>query len=343
MVDLVNIYNLWNKQIYNLKIFFQNKSNSSNLHKAIVHNDCNYTPINLSEPSNIQDPTYTDPQTKKIETWKKKTLHGRHPHDLDQPLIDTIASNKWLKVGSLFPETEGFIIAIQDQVINTKNYRKHIIKDPLATNDKCRKCSTQPETIQHITGGCITLTQTDYTHRHNQICNIIHQRLAHKHQLIQMTNIPYYKYKPETVLENTTHKLYFDRAILTDKTIHYNRPDITLQDKTNKITYLIDIAVPNTHNLQKTITEKISKYTELKDEVIRIWRQEKVYVVPIVISTTGIVPKQLHNSLKLIDLPDNLYISLQKTSILNTCRIVRKFMQLEENEMLPRQLNTAPI
>jgi len=39
---------------------------------------------------------------------ENKTLHGRHPHDLEQNHIDTIASNKWLKIGSLFPETEGF-------------------------------------------------------------------------------------------------------------------------------------------------------------------------------------------------------------------------------------------
>ena len=30
--------------------------------------------------------------------------------------------------GELFPETEGFLIAIQDQVIATKNYQKYIIK-----------------------------------------------------------------------------------------------------------------------------------------------------------------------------------------------------------------------
>lgn len=220
-------------------------------------------------------------------------------------------------------------------IINTKNYRKYIMKDPTITNDRCRKCHTQSETIQHITGACTTLTQTDYTHRHNQVANIIHQKLALKYALIQDTNTPYYKYNPQTILENTTHKLYYDRAILTDKTIHYNRPDITVQDKVNKITYLIDIAVPNTHNIQKTITEKISKYAELKDEVSRIWRQEKVYIVPIVLSTTGVIPNHLLHSLKLLDLKETLYITLQKAAILNTCRIVRKFLQIDENEIAP--------
>ncbi|XP_063891152.1 uncharacterized protein LOC110374959 [Helicoverpa armigera] len=332
---LIDIHHLWQKQISRLKAFFITKSNTSDIHKAVSLNDHNYTPLNLHEQTDTQHNNTTDPQTQKIEDWKKKVLHGRHPHDLEQPHIDTIASNKFLKIGSLFPETEGFIIAIQDQIINTKNYRKYIIKDPTATNDKCRKCHTQPETIQHITGACTTLTQTDYTHRHNQVANIIHQKLALKHKLIQDTNTPYYKYTPQTILENTTHKLYYDRAILTDRTIHYNRPDITLQDKINKITYLIDIAVPNTHNLQKTIGEKISKYADLKDEVTRIWRQDKVYVIPIVLSTTGVIPNHLHHSLKLIDLKDSTYILLQKAAILNTCRIVRKFMQLDEHGITP--------
>ncbi|XP_063899231.1 uncharacterized protein LOC135119187 [Helicoverpa armigera] len=334
---LIDINHLWQKQINRLKTFFHTKSHTSNIHKAVAVNDHNYTPLNLHEQPDTQHNDTIDPQTQKIEDWKKKVLHGRHPHDLEQPHIDTIASNKFLKIGNLFPETEGFIIAIQDQIINTKNYRKYIIKDPTATNDKCRKCHTQPETIQHITGACTTLTQTDYTHRHNQVANIIHQKLALKHKLIQDTNTPYYNYTPQTVLENTTHKLYYDRAILTDRTIHYNRPDITLQDKINKITYLIDIAVPNTHNLQKTIGEKITKYADLKEEVTRIWRQDKVYVVPIVVSTTGVIPNHLHHSLKLIDLKDSIYIQLQKAAILNTCRIVRKFMQLDENEITPHQ------
>lgn len=328
---LIDIHHLWQKQVTKLKTFFHKKSRTSTLHKAITLTDHNYTPLNLHEETNTQNMINTDKQKEKMEDWKKKVLHGRHPHDLEQTHINTIASNKWLKIGSLFPETEGFIIAIQDQIINTKNYRKHIIRDTTITNDKCRRCHSQSETIQHITGACTTLTQTDYTHRHNQIANIIHQKLALKHTLIQNTNTPYYNYTPQTVLENDTHKMYFDRAILTDKTIHYNRPDITLQDKIRKITYLIDIAVPNTHNLQKTISEKINKYSELKDEVTRIWRQNKVYIIPIVLSTTGVIPNNLLHSLKILNLEESVYISLQKAAILNTCRIVRKFMQVEEN------------
>jgi hypothetical protein len=67
---------------------------------------------------------------------------------------------------------------------------------------------------------------------------------------------PCYKYAPANVLENDNFKLYWNRSIIADKTILFNRPDITFVNKTTKNTFLIDIAVPNTHSLAKIITEK---------------------------------------------------------------------------------------
>ncbi|KAL0867793.1 hypothetical protein ABMA27_008500 [Loxostege sticticalis] len=245
----------------------------------------------------------------------------------EQTYIDKDASSKWLQLGYLFPETEGFLVAIQDQVINTKNYRKFIFRDSFLQNDSCRKCHRQSETIQHITGACMNLAQTDYTYRHNQVANIIHQKLALKHKLLTDKPLPYYTYDPKPVLENTSYKLYYDRAVLTDKTIHYNKPDIILQDKINKTTYIIDIALPNTHNIQKTITDKLTKYIDLKQEILRIWKQNKVVIVPLVLSNTGVVPHQLRSSLNTLDLPTNTYYNMQKAAILNTCRIVRRFLE----------------
>jgi hypothetical protein len=74
--------------------------------------------------------------------------------------------------------------------------------------------------------------------------------------------IPYYRHTPANVLEKDNFKMYWNRSIITDKTIPANRPDITLTNRKTKTTYLIDIAVPNTHNLTKTVSEKQSKYQE---------------------------------------------------------------------------------
>jgi len=50
---------------------------------------------------------------------------------------------------------------------------------------------------------------------------------------------PYYKYKPASVLENANIKLYWNRSILTDKTIPFNRSDITVMNKKTKNTFFI--------------------------------------------------------------------------------------------------------
>lgn len=216
-------------------------------------------------------------------------------------------------------------------MIETKNYQKYIIKKSNLDTDICRRCNRASETIQHITGACVSIAQTDYKHRHDQVAHIIHQKLAIKYKLSSALPVPYYKYSPESILENEFYKLYFDRAILTDKTVPYNRPDITFIDKINKTAQIIDIAIPNSHNIQNTFSEKLTKYQELKDEIIRMWKLKKVTIVPVVISTTGVVPKNLHQSIKTLDLPPYTYALLQKAAILNTCRIVRKFLSITDS------------
>jgi hypothetical protein len=79
-------------------------------------------------------------------------------------------------------------------------------------------------------------------------------------------------------------------------------------NKKTKNTFLIDIAIPNIHNLTKTITEKQNKYQELANEIRVMWKQDAVQVVPIVISLTGIIPKSLSQSLKRLNLHPNIYI-----------------------------------
>jgi hypothetical protein len=133
---------------------------------------------------------------------------------------------------------------------------------------------------------------------------------------------PYYKHTPANVLENENFKLYWKRSKLTDKTIPFHRPDITFMNKKTKNTFSIDIAVPNTHDLAKTITDKQSRYKELENEICSMWKQKAAQVIPIVISSTGVVPKSVSQSLTRLNLPPNTYIQLQKSVILGTCSIV---------------------
>ena len=102
--------------------------------------------------------------------------------------------------------------------------------------------------------------------------------------------------------------MYWNRRILTDKKIPFNRPDITFMNKKTKNAFLLDIAVPNTHNLDKIITDKQSKYQEMANEICAMWKQKAAQVIPIVISFTGAIPNSLSQSLTRPNLHRNIYI-----------------------------------
>jgi hypothetical protein len=139
------------------------------------------------------------------------------------------------------------------------------------TDELCRRCGNELETIQHITAACEQLASTEYVKRHDGLAEIIHHKLAEAAELIDDKS-PHYKYTPANVLDNEHFKLYWNRSILTDKTIPFNRPNITFMNKKTKSTFLVDIAVLNTHNLAKTITDNQNKYQKLANEICAMWK-----------------------------------------------------------------------
>jgi hypothetical protein len=142
-----------------------------------------------------------------IANIKQKSLRGRYFKELEQPEINIQASHAWLKKSNIHPETEGFIFAIQDRVINTRNYKKHIW-GLQSIIDKCRICETEGETIS----SCTVLAQSECKKRHDIFAKIIQMNLAVKFNLLKNTQ-PHYIYKPESCLENDNYKLYFDRTV----------------------------------------------------------------------------------------------------------------------------------
>jgi hypothetical protein len=64
-------------------------------------------------------------------------------------------------------------------------------------------------------------------------------------------------------------------------------------DTTIKESYLTDVAIRTSHNLYSTITKKLPKYTDLKEEITRMWQLNAVCVVPLELSGAGIVLNKL--------------------------------------------------
>ena len=61
--------------------------------------------------------------------WGEKPLHGKYPLRTDHTDVDKGTAHQWLSSSSLKGETEGFILAAQDQSIYTQVYQTRILKN----------------------------------------------------------------------------------------------------------------------------------------------------------------------------------------------------------------------
>lgn len=320
---LLDLQTLHDNQIQSLREYFHQKSQRSNLIKSIAEADENLTPLNLNGDFERKA---ADKNTRE-RNWAIKPIHGQYYRAINDDNVDKQMSHRWLLNCELYAETEAFMIAIQDRVIPTKNYKKHVMKDPTVGEDNCRRCGNQPETIDHIISSCTSLAQTEYTRRHNNVAKILHKKLLEKY-LLQHDNVPYYAYKPAPVVENENIKIYYDRTIHSEHTRLHNRPDITIIDKKEREGIFIDVAIPANRNIRRTYTEKRNRYSELAVEIKRSWNLKKVKIIPIVISAEGIIHKELREDIRKLGLRQNTIDAMQKAVIIDTCHTTRNFMNI---------------
>ena len=100
-------------------------------------------------------------------------------------------------------------------------------------------------------------------------------------------------------------------------------------DKTDKTATIIDVAVPNDHNIRAKEQDKVEKYQDLRLEIQRLWNV-KAQVVPVVIgalgSTTPNFPKHLEK------IPGkHRPTALVKAALLGSSHILRKTLDLPES------------
>ena len=128
------------------------------------------------------------------DKWKEKNMYGKFPSYLDKDHVDVELSFQWMKHTGPKGETEELITATQHQALNTRYYSKHIIKQGMS--DRCRKCHTQPDTVEHIISGCQRLATDQYLNRHNQVATQLHLDIC-RHYGIKGEAECRYQHKPE--------------------------------------------------------------------------------------------------------------------------------------------------
>ncbi|XP_045474957.1 uncharacterized protein LOC123680883 [Harmonia axyridis] len=289
--------------------------------QALITEDENITALNLASTDQQSQPPDIAQLT---EEWHGRALHGRYPTALKRNNVDRERSLTYLRNGYLYAETEGRLAAIQDQVVPTRSYLKNIAGCNIL-NDKCRKCSQHVESIQHITSSCPVLAPRAYTERHNAMAKAYHQAIAIKYGLLK-TSKKIHEYLPRDFMENDKVKLYWDHPFATDRSIAHNRPDIVIFEKDPKKVTILDITIPADDNADKAHTEKIVKYHDLAFELKEINHLTSTTILPLIITTNGLVEKHLAENTERLGLDEKLIEKAQKEVILWTTRIVRSFL-----------------
>lgn len=249
-------------------------------------------------------------------------MHGQYPKRSNRADVHKQNTHQWLRGAGLRAETEGFIMAAQDQSLPTRNYEANIIKN--GTKPNCRLCDKFAETVDHIISGCPILAPNEYQNRHDRVAQYLHWKIC-QHYGAKHAN-HWYEHKPEPVVETKTATILWDFPINTDRTIKANRPDIVIKDHKNKFCLLIDPSVPSDNNVSTKEFDKLSKYKDLQIEIEKMW-ELKTTIVPVIIGALGMVKKGVDEYLNKI--PGNPSLTeVQKIVLTSTAHILRRFLSM---------------
>ena len=172
-------------------------------------------------------------------------LHGQF--ERESRYIKTEDSWAWLKNGDLKREIESWLMAAQEQALNTNSLKKHIYA--CSESSLCRLCGEKEENVSHIISSCKILAQREYKRRHDKMCCNVHGNLCKKFGF--NVSGKWYQHRIDKVLVCEKVKILWDFDMQTDRVIGHVRPYILLINKETIECFIIDIAVPADYNIDK--------------------------------------------------------------------------------------------
>ncbi|TVU57700.1 hypothetical protein FQP88_24255, partial [Vibrio atlanticus] len=165
-----------------------------------------------------------------------KSMHSVFFKHVRDHGLSTQLTFSFLKSAGLMSETEGFIFACQDGVINTLEYRSKVLQVQLP-DTSCRRCKQHPETLMHLLSACPVLARGAYIQRHNAALRVLYYYLRHCYGIDVTPVLPYLPGDIPQVVENDSCKIYWNMPFATTRRIDHNKPDIVLFDKATRDIY----------------------------------------------------------------------------------------------------------
>ena len=130
-------------------------------------------------------------------------------------VVDEMATHQWLRSSRLKRETEGFILAAQDQSLFMQNYQLNVIYN--GAEPKCRFCDEKLETIDHLVSGCSIPTPNEYKIRHDRVVQYFHWKICSHYSVSTPSNL--YEHHPDPVTEGEDVSIVWDFPNHTNRTI----------------------------------------------------------------------------------------------------------------------------
>ena len=181
------------------------------------------------------------------EALLSKPLHGKFFSTVnnlaEEGYVDLDRSWQWLKGGYLTKSTESYIMAAQEQALQTK-WRRSTVEGIDGEDGLCRVCGKRFETIKHVVSGCSELAKKQYLIRHDKMGARIHWELCKKYSIDCAEK--WFNHIPSSVCRNADNsiEIYWNRKLLVGKGIEANKPDLIGVDKANQKWTIVDFCVP---------------------------------------------------------------------------------------------------
>ena len=86
---------------------------------------------------------------------------------------------RWLRNGFLKKETEGLILAVQEQALRRNTIKYNI--DKMSETSLCRMCGDTTEMVEHIASGCKKIAQNECHKHHDKVALRVHWKICRKH------------------------------------------------------------------------------------------------------------------------------------------------------------------
>ena len=260
---------------------------------------------------------------KKIkERWEGTPLHGQYPKCSKQADVDQEKTHQWLCGMGLNAETEGCIMAAQDQSLFTRNYPSKIVKN--GTDLKNHFCDQYDEAVDHLVSGCSILTPIEYKNRHDRVGQYFQWKICTYYTTPHAEK--WYEHRTTPVVEGENTTILSDFPINTDRTTQANRPDIVIKDYKSRTCLLIDTTIATDRNISIREFDTLSKYEDLQIEIERMWWLTTT-VIPVVVGALGMLKKGVLDHLKSIPGEPNLQ-EIQKIVHTSISHILRKALSI---------------